>query len=886
MAKTKNKKGTSSDQVHKKKEEKKMNPFEVHVNKEKFKVLGKKQKTDMGLPGISRAKAIQKRKSTLLQEYKVQNKSNKFLDKRIGERGMDDDERATARFATLKMKSYTKKSIFNLADDEVLTHKGQTLSEIEKFDDPKSDDEFDIDDKNGNLDTNFVEEAHFGGGLLKNTGKDGSMTHKDLINQLIIESKKRKAEKQKTKEATLELTEKLDSEWKDLIPLVTKSNANQPEPEKKPEVNDYDKLMRELKFEKRGTVSDRLKTEEELAKEEKETLEKLEEERLQRMNKDDKTTTQINHRSADDLDDNFVYSDDNDEDNMLSYNNEGESNLKIEAQVNGNTLKPSTDDSINEEQVAEEEQSESEEEELETDSEDNLSDLKESEEESDDEDVVEKTETKYDHKEEVEDESKDSSEATEVKFGSKQSKEAIREVKDLIKQSREFRENVETKEAETKEVENPDIPFTFTIPDSYENLVKILEEHENHQNIVIERMIKCNHPSLSEQNKGKLGLLFAYLLQYLNDLFSDCPEKDVLKKHFELFQQLAPHIYALAQINSENAHSSTLEVIKEKFEEFRKKPKKYPDLEILVFLKLVSILFPTSDFRHKIVTPCYVFMEIMLTKCRVRSRRDISYGLFIVTLLLEYSLLSKRYLPAAINYLAGLLHMMVPKTGVKLLKIPPPFKSTSSLLVLVENCSLDAADSLKLSSIDLVEDEITPDYQIRALHNVVKLSQQFWENFKEMPSNVEVFEKISNYLALVPLVNYPKTVQDGVNCFLDDLKRYKNGRKLHYLVLDASRPKALRLYEPKVQVIYDVKQHKVQSREKAEISKLMHKVKKERKGALREIRKDNSFLSRIKINQRLESDKIRMEKTKRIYSEAAIQQSEFNSISRKKKKKQ
>jgi nucleolar protein 14 len=34
-----------------------------------------------------------------------------------------------------------QKSIFNLADDEVLTHHGQTLSEIEKFDDPRSDEE-------------------------------------------------------------------------------------------------------------------------------------------------------------------------------------------------------------------------------------------------------------------------------------------------------------------------------------------------------------------------------------------------------------------------------------------------------------------------------------------------------------------------------------------------------------------------------------------------------------------------------------------------------------------------------------------------------------------------------------------------------------------------
>lgn len=36
-----------------------------------------------------------------------------------------------------------QKSIFNLADDEVLTHRGQTLNEIEKFENPCSDDDDD-----------------------------------------------------------------------------------------------------------------------------------------------------------------------------------------------------------------------------------------------------------------------------------------------------------------------------------------------------------------------------------------------------------------------------------------------------------------------------------------------------------------------------------------------------------------------------------------------------------------------------------------------------------------------------------------------------------------------------------------------------------------------
>lgn len=181
-----------------------------------------------------------------------------------------------------------------------------------------------------------------------------------------------------------------------------------------------------------------------------------------------------------------------------------------------------------------------------------------------------------------------------------------------------------------------ELPFTFSLPESYENLQKLLEAHSSiHQSIIIERMMKCNHHSLAEGNKDKLGLLFAYLLQYLNDKFEDCMDKVNLKQSFEVCQALVPRIYELAQNNPENVHHSLLEVIKEKYEDYGKQPKKYPGLEVLIFLKLVSVLLPTSDFRHQVVTPCFVFMETILTKCKVQCKRDISYGLFIVTLILE-----------------------------------------------------------------------------------------------------------------------------------------------------------------------------------------------------------------------------------------------------------
>lgn len=75
------------------------------------------------------------------------------------------------------------------------------------------------------------------------------------------------------------------------------------------------------------------------------------------------------------------------------------------------------------------------------------------------------------------------------------------------------------------------------------------------------------------------------------------------------------------------------------------------------------------------------------------------------------------------------------------------------------------------------------------------------------------------------------------------------------------------------------------SKAKAEREKLLHKYKKEMKGALREIRRDKSFLGRVKIKRQIQSDTDRKEKVKQIYAEASIQQSELNALDRKKKRK-
>ena len=302
MAKTKrNKKGMAERVAGKTKAPPKLNPFDVRFVKDKQKVLGKKNRNDVGKPGITRAKAIQKRKETLLQEYKLKNKTNMFLDKRIGEKdsNLSSEDKMIARFTAERMRGSGKSSIFNLGDDVNLTHGGEDLDDIDRFEDPKSDDE----EQDELLGKKFVDEAHFGGFMSQSddafkAGRGNS--RKEVIENLIRESKIKKAEKRKADEAAEEKTQDLDQSWRDLNrSMAEMKNTRDNAEAAKGNYDPYDILVKSLGFEKKeARGGERLKTEDEKLKDEKERLEKLEEDRMRRM-RGEKVTTR-NHVSVED----------------------------------------------------------------------------------------------------------------------------------------------------------------------------------------------------------------------------------------------------------------------------------------------------------------------------------------------------------------------------------------------------------------------------------------------------------------------------------------------------------------------------------------------------------------------------------------------------------
>lgn len=882
---------------------KKLNPFEIHVNKLKYDVIGRKVKSDKGLPGVSRSNAMKKRKATLLQEYKIKDKNNRFFDRRIGEKNqaMTHDDRIMARFTAERMKIFNKKQIFNLADDEELTHRGQVLSEIEKFDGPQSDDD-DMEDS-GKLEANFVEGAHFGGGMLKISQDKESKSRKDLIEQLIAESKKRKAEKQRTREQTIELTEKLDSEWQDLLPIVATSKKKPNDIMEVEKPDSYDIVMRQLKFEARAHATEPLKTEEELEELEKEKRAELEAEREKRMKGDlEEELVSSKHRSADDLDDGLNIEEEQEE--FVRYDSEGNIVLNadsadLEVERDGDESSSISDDENDEEINLNKNKDEKDEEQENNDNVDE--DDEDVDAEDDDSDGDETDDSLSDLR------NSEGSNSDEERKNEKSS-ECDKNVDQKLGNAYQFNKVQDVLPTETNtsttigdkrkicsvkliSAKNKDLflqrvrkkfPNFTSIPEKFEELENILVNYApNEQYLIITDIMEKNHVRLGDGNRIKLEKLFEILLQYIDDSGAQDPALG-----FKILNSMGPILYDLVHLSPENTSLHILEVLKDKHENFVKHPNKYPSTNTVIFLKIVSLLYPTSDFRHRIVTPTLVFMCQMLFQCRIKCRRDISMGLFLAAMLLEFTVLSKRFSPGAINFLCGILHLAIPKQrqNVNYLKGVPPFRKVgpySDLLVL--DSKEDSIDDWKMKVSDLSNAQpIDNDFKIRAVATAVSMINEYISNLDHMCALPSIFYCASILLSKVPVEVYPQNIKLEINKLFELLSNLKD-KKMQFLIVERKKPKALRLYEPKIETVYDFKRRRPMGREKMEKEKLLHKVKREHKAALREIRRDNAFIAKLKWKETIQSDKKRIEKVKEIFGSAASQLGEIRALERKKK---
>ncbi|KAG9841359.1 Nop14-like protein, partial [Aureobasidium melanogenum] len=230
----------------------------------------------------------------------------------------------------------------------------------------------------------------------------------------------------------------------------------------------------------------------------------------------------------------------------------------------------------------------------------------------------------------------------------------------------------------------------------------------------------------------------------------------------------------------------------------------------LVILTAISSIYPTSDHFHQVVTPAITLMGRWL-EMNAPAPANLATGAFIVALCIKYQSLSKRYIPEAVRYTVKALQLR-PQPSEKDLQ-----PHVNNLLAMAELWSAKTAFGQIFSP--------------AALSALQALKGQ---------------KKSSQHLSIM----------------LSQARLRRRPLELHH-----HRPLPIRTSIPKFEENFNPDKHYDPDRERADAAKLKKEYKRERKGAVRELRKDANFIAREQLREKKERDAEYEKKYKRLVAE-------------------
>ncbi|KAK9815549.1 hypothetical protein WJX72_005610 [[Myrmecia] bisecta] len=789
--------------------------------KKKFDVLGKKVKGQQRPTGKARSDAVEKRKKTLLVEYKQLRKSNNFIDRRFGE---DDDtlteeEKAIARFQKQRMTELAG-SKFALADDdeeEPLTHMGRSLAELDhtagrgvSFPDHGDDDD-------GQLGEDLVNELHFGGGFVRKAGggpdaglPERHRTKKEIMEEVMAKSKAYKAEKQQQREEDLTATEALDQDFKQLVQAGGLARLVRPKGAKgdksldakaAPEDAAYDRMRRELVFEAKAKVGERTKTPEEIAEEERQRLEALEHQRLKRMR------AGLSATGDDDADE---FAEEPGKGGGFAGRRKrqkldpGAAAAKNRTDASGDALE---DDFIMDDDQEGDDDDEGD----------------EGSEGSDEPDgpagALQKRQMQRaagDHP--LQSGFRMASAQLLAKYGVEPGAKTLEELEE-----QEWDEDASGSEEESRSESgdaslSADIAYVLPAPDSYPEFAAVVEGRSAQDlKLIVQRIRACNAVALATDNRRKMQVLYGLLVQHFVMLADSSPlptaHLDAMTVHIlEMTPEVPFYAATVARARLTRLQQRLAAALRDPFAVAGA----WPGPRALMLLKLWATVFPVSDRRHPVATPAALLASAYLALCTVTSRADIAQGLFLSSLALHMAAPAKRLVPEPLTFAVSLLSSAIPQPAT----------------------SAAARDADKAAFETL-------EFRASALMAAVGVVRRAAEVFGHVAAAPELFAAAERRLAQLSTVEHlPVAIRERVVEVLRSLTAARESAVAarRPLVKHAHKRPDFKLFNPRFEEDFATGKDYDPDRDRADTKRLKREISKEKRGAMRELRKDAVFL--------------------------------------------
>jgi nucleolar protein 14 len=349
------------------------------------------------------------------------------------------------------------------------------------------------------------------------------------------------------------------------------------------------------------------------------------------------------------------------------------------------------------------------------------------------------------------------------------------------------------------------LAYTYPCPRSHREFLEIVGPLPADQLItVIQRIRALYHPSLSATNKESMADFSGALVDHLSHMATE-------GQPMPIAEQIVRHLHSL----SRTYPSQIANAFRKHLAAFHERGQ--PTAGDLMILTAIGSIYPTSDHWHQVVTPAITLMSKWLSlnspsPGALENDKSTDTGAFLVALCTQYQTLSKRYIPEAIRYIERLLTA--------------------------------AASSKAANAIDL-----NPH-----IENLLTLADLY--------TGKSAFSQIfTPFLPLLKALGLRKP-HARLQILLSQSRLNLRPLELHH-----HRPLPIRTSIPKFEEAFNPDKHYDPDKERSDAKKLQAEYKRERKGALRELRKDANFVAREQLREKKERDAEYEKKYRRLVAE-------------------
>jgi nucleolar protein 14 len=273
-------------------------------------------------------------------------------------------------------------------------------------------------------------------------------------------------------------------------------------------------------------------------------------------------------------------------------------------------------------------------------------------------------------------------------------------------------------------------------------------------------------------------------------------------------------------------------------------------MDTLILFKLIFTLFPpdpNEKFKNPLHVSAFCFIGEILSSCLLTTRSDISKSIFLQTMVLAFAEETQRFLSQSLLLVHKLLFHCTSESYKSAL-----VRDETKLLTV--DAKFNKIKSYKMLAADLTATKIDDGFKLRCLSVLVSITTEL----TQLPaSNIQFYSK--HFIGVLKNIAknevLPIKIQNQMSAALEVLANPTTAQRasLKYVAQEKKVP-MLKMLEPKIERCFDSQpnmQHKDYYR-KSDKQALTNKIKRERKGAIREIRKDNNFIAKMKLKSRME----------------------------------